>query len=238
MSNRSQEPKKPDPGEAGPPGSRIPDCPSCRSTTGSRLITLLALIALFVLLVVYNNERNFAQEIAYSVFLAYVDGKEVAEVKIVDGFEILGTYRDDDRQFRTTIPYHDPQLLNRLEEQRRARLRAARSRFRLSVSLSSSCRGCSASSSSGSCFARCRAPATAPSPSARAAPSATWTPARRSASPTSQARKKPSTSWRKWWEFLSNPAKFSRIGAKIPKGGAAGRDARNRQDPAGQGDRR
>ena len=104
MSNRSQEPKKPDPG--------LPKLPFNNRVA---LITLLALIALFVLLVVYNNERSFAQEIAYSVFLAYVDGKEVAEVKIVDGFEILGTYRDDNRQFRTTIPYHDPQLLNRLE---------------------------------------------------------------------------------------------------------------------------
>ncbi|CAI8040382.1 ATP-dependent zinc metalloprotease FtsH, partial [Geodia barretti] len=54
-------------------------------------------------------------EIAYSVFLAYVDQREVAEVKIVDGFEILGQFSDNQEQFKTTIPYHDPQLLNRLE---------------------------------------------------------------------------------------------------------------------------
>jgi cell division protease FtsH len=186
VSNRSQEPKKPDPG--------LPKLPFNNRVA---LITLLALIALFVVLVVYNNERGFAREIAYSVFLTYVDRHEVAEVKIVDGFEILGQFSDNQEQFKTTIPYHDPQLLNRLESNG-VRITGGPkpvSPFRIFIEFLPWVLGiffiCS-------CFARCRAPETAPSPSARAAPSATWTPARRSLSPMSPARTRPSTSSRKW----------------------------------------
>ena len=103
MSNGSQEPKKPDPG--------LPKLPFNNRVA---LVTLLALIALFVLLVVYNNERGLAQEMPYSTFLAYVDRHEVLVVKIVDGLEILFNLKDE-RSFKTTIPYHDPQLLTRLE---------------------------------------------------------------------------------------------------------------------------
>lgn len=104
MSNGLQEPKKPDPG--------LPKLPF---NNRAALITLLALTALFVLLVVYNRESGLPPEIPYSHFLAHVDRNEVGRVKIVDGFEILGSFRDDQASFKTTIPYHDPQLLTRLE---------------------------------------------------------------------------------------------------------------------------
>ena len=39
-------------------------------------------------------------------------------------------------------------------------------------------------------------------------------------------------------QFLKTPEKFARLGGRIPKGRAAGRPSRHRQDAAGEGDRR
>ena len=80
------------------------------------LIILLSLIIFFIFFFVYN-EGSFTQEIAYSVFLNYVNQDMVETVKIIDGYEIQGQLKGRGAEyFKTTIPYSDPELLRRLQE--------------------------------------------------------------------------------------------------------------------------
>ncbi len=80
------------------------------------LITLLVLIVFFIFFFVYN-QGSLTQEVAYSVFLNYVNQDMVEAVKIIDGYEIQGQLKGRPGEyFRTTIPYSDPELLGKLQE--------------------------------------------------------------------------------------------------------------------------
>jgi len=82
------------------------------------LISLLVLVVIFILFFVYSD-RGSSQEIPYSVFLNYVEQGLVESVKIVDNTEVQGVLQNQTGQmntFRTTIPYPDATLMDRLLE--------------------------------------------------------------------------------------------------------------------------
>ena len=82
------------------------------------LISLLVLVVIFILFFVYSD-RGSSQEIPYSVFLNYVEQGLVESVKIVDNTEVQGALQNQTGQmntFRTTIPYPDATLMDRLLE--------------------------------------------------------------------------------------------------------------------------
>jgi len=82
------------------------------------LVSLLVLVVIFVMFFVYSD-RGAGQEIPYSVFLNYLDQGLIESVKIVDQFEIQGSFRGQAGEvnvFKTTIPYPDPNLMDRLLE--------------------------------------------------------------------------------------------------------------------------
>ncbi|MBN2551938.1 MAG: ATP-dependent zinc metalloprotease FtsH [Spirochaetales bacterium] len=82
------------------------------------LISLLVLVVIFILFFAYSD-RGTSQEIPYSAFLNYVDQGLIESVKIVDNTEIQGTLQNQSGQlnmFRTTIPYPDATLMDRLLE--------------------------------------------------------------------------------------------------------------------------
>ncbi len=83
------------------------------------LISLLVLVVIFIMFFVYSD-RGSSQEIPYSVFLNYVDQGLVESVKIVDNTEVQGTLQNQTGQmntFRTTIPYPDATLMDKLLEE-------------------------------------------------------------------------------------------------------------------------
>jgi cell division protease FtsH len=80
------------------------------------LVALLALVLIFVLFFVYSD-RSGTQQVPYSVFISYLEGGQVDSVKIIDQYEIQGTLRSpagDLSAFKTTIPYPDSGLMDRL----------------------------------------------------------------------------------------------------------------------------
>jgi cell division protease FtsH len=82
------------------------------------LISLLILVSFFVFFFVYND-RALSQEISYTDFLSYVNGGRVSTVKIIDQYEIQGTIKSANGEpgyFKTTIPYNDPDLMKTLRD--------------------------------------------------------------------------------------------------------------------------
>lgn len=80
------------------------------------LISLLVLVVIFILFFVYGD-RGGSQALPYSVFLNYLDQGLVESVKIEDQYEIQGTLKNQSpemRYFKTTIPYDDPNLMSKL----------------------------------------------------------------------------------------------------------------------------
>ncbi len=87
---------------------------------GSRaaLALFLSLGVLFSALFLFND-RGVANEITYSSFLTSLSQGEVDSVKILDQSEIQGTLKGKtgaQALFRTMIPYSDPGLLERLRD--------------------------------------------------------------------------------------------------------------------------
>jgi cell division protease FtsH len=82
------------------------------------LISLLILVSFFVFFFVYND-RSVSSELPYSAFQTYLAEGQVDTVKIVDQYEIQGTFRPksgDVTFFKTTIPYPDPDLMKSLRD--------------------------------------------------------------------------------------------------------------------------
>ena len=80
------------------------------------LFFLVSLLGLFLLLFLLNSGNN-ATQIPYSTFLNYLSQGEVQSVKILDQSEIDGTLRGKSGQqssFRTNIPYYDDKLMSEL----------------------------------------------------------------------------------------------------------------------------
>jgi cell division protease FtsH len=82
------------------------------------LISLLILVSFFIFFFVYND-RNVSQEIPYSTFQTYLDEGQIESVKIIDGYEIQGAFKPksgETNYFRTVIPYQDNELMKMLRE--------------------------------------------------------------------------------------------------------------------------
>ncbi len=82
------------------------------------LFFLLSLIAMFFILFLVNGETP-SMEIPYSTFLTYLEQDQVSSVKILDGNEIYGTLSgqaDSLSTFKTRIPYYDDLLMKDLRE--------------------------------------------------------------------------------------------------------------------------
>ncbi|HVP18655.1 MAG TPA: ATP-dependent metallopeptidase FtsH/Yme1/Tma family protein, partial [Spirochaetia bacterium] len=82
------------------------------------LISLLILVSFFIFFFVYND-RTLSQEISYSAFQTYLDEGQVDSVKIVDQYEIQGTFKSKSGEinyFKTVIPYQDNDLMRALKE--------------------------------------------------------------------------------------------------------------------------
>jgi len=82
------------------------------------LIFLAVLLLLFFMLFSVNT-GNHGEEIAYSVFLSYVEQGDVETVRILDNSEIQGTlkgFSGSFNVFNTRIPYYDETLMPLLRE--------------------------------------------------------------------------------------------------------------------------
>ncbi len=82
------------------------------------LFFLISLIAMFILLFMFKDNKPTA-EIPYSVFTGYLEEGEVDAVKIIENYEIHGTLKGRTGEmtiFRTKIPYFDDELLPLLRE--------------------------------------------------------------------------------------------------------------------------
>ncbi|MDR1948347.1 MAG: ATP-dependent zinc metalloprotease FtsH [Spirochaetaceae bacterium] len=82
------------------------------------LVFFLVMVGLFIAFF-FRNEAPAVQEIPYSTFTNYLDRNEVMAVKILDGNSIEGTLKGmsgDLVHFKTLIPYQDPALLPSLRD--------------------------------------------------------------------------------------------------------------------------
>ncbi len=82
------------------------------------LVFLLAILGMFVVML-FSNSASTGTEIPYSQFLAYLNEGQVETVRILDQFEIQGTLKTQQGQvqsFTTNIPYFDDQLIPLLRE--------------------------------------------------------------------------------------------------------------------------
>ena len=82
------------------------------------LIFLVAILSMFLILL-FSNTTQPGVEIPYSQFLGYLNSGEIESVRIIDQYEIQGTLRGrqgESASFRTNIPYLDMQLTDRLLE--------------------------------------------------------------------------------------------------------------------------
>ncbi|HTX71425.1 MAG TPA: ATP-dependent zinc metalloprotease FtsH [Rectinemataceae bacterium] len=98
------------------PPQRKPEGPARGSRAALALFLSLALLFSAIFLF---NDRSPAKEIDYSAFLTHLDLGEVDAVKIVDQFEIQGTLKGKtgaEALFKTNIPYLDLQLLQKLRD--------------------------------------------------------------------------------------------------------------------------
>ncbi len=83
------------------------------------LIFLVALLGMFVVML-FSNTQPTGREIAYSQFLGYLREGQIESVQIIDQYEIQGTLRGvggETQTFVTNIPYFDDELISLLREQ-------------------------------------------------------------------------------------------------------------------------
>ncbi len=85
------------------------------------LVFFLLMVGLLVFYM-FRSDNTAIQEIPYSVFISRVEQRQVEAVKITDNNMIEGTFRSAvsgelPQRFKTRIPYDDPALLQRLEDQ-------------------------------------------------------------------------------------------------------------------------
>jgi cell division protease FtsH len=82
------------------------------------LILLVAVFAIFAL-IMSSQGRQSGREIDYSTFLSYVEQDQVESVTIIDQNEIAGRLRGlpgENGLFRTRIPYYDDELMQTLRQ--------------------------------------------------------------------------------------------------------------------------
>jgi cell division protease FtsH len=82
------------------------------------LISLLILVSFFVFFFVYND-RSGVSELSYSDFQNSLAEGQINSVRIIDQYEIQGTFKAKSGEisgFKTIIPYNDPNLLQTLRD--------------------------------------------------------------------------------------------------------------------------
>ena len=82
------------------------------------LFFLISLIVMFLVMFVFNDTSN-ATEISYTSFLNYIEENKIESVKIFDNQEIQGNMKNGSGRvipFKTRIPYYDDNLLVHLGE--------------------------------------------------------------------------------------------------------------------------
>jgi len=82
------------------------------------LISLLILVSFLIYFFIYND-RTLSQELSYSAFQNYVTEGMIDTVKIMDQYEIQGTFKGKSGEltyFKTTIPYPDSDLMKTLRD--------------------------------------------------------------------------------------------------------------------------
>jgi len=98
----------------------MPSRPPIQGGRGNRfaLIFFILVSGLFIAYFL-QSDKPVSQEVPYSTFLIRLDRNEVDAVKIIDGNEIQGTFKSpngDLVQFKTLIPYQDPELIPLLKQ--------------------------------------------------------------------------------------------------------------------------
>jgi cell division protease FtsH len=81
------------------------------------LFFLVAILVFFVILLIPNAGSGGGREIPYSQFLKQLDAGQVDNVKIIDGRTIQGQLRNDageSGRFTTLLPVNDPTLITKL----------------------------------------------------------------------------------------------------------------------------
>ena len=107
MSDNNQNNKQPD-----------PKFPKFNFNNKAALISLLVLVAFFIFFFVLQD-TDLSREIPYSTFLNYVESGRVRAVKILDSQLIRGELSGGAEgvvSFKTLIPYYDDGLMERLQE--------------------------------------------------------------------------------------------------------------------------
>ncbi|MCX8012924.1 MAG: ATP-dependent zinc metalloprotease FtsH, partial [Rectinema sp.] len=97
---------------------RKPDLPAVPGRNRAAIAVFFSLLVLFGAYLLFGEKDN-AREIPYSSFLSYIELGEVKSVRITDQRDIEGVLKGKggaEAQFRTRIPYFDSELLVRLEE--------------------------------------------------------------------------------------------------------------------------
>lgn len=100
--------------------NNLPSRPPVQGGKSNRF-ALLFFILVFGLFITYflQTDNSVVQEVPYSTFMTHLERNEVDAVKIIDENEIQGTFKSgngDLVQFRTLIPYHDPELIPQLKD--------------------------------------------------------------------------------------------------------------------------
>ncbi|MDR2246395.1 MAG: ATP-dependent zinc metalloprotease FtsH [Treponema sp.] len=100
--------------------NKVPSRPPMAGGKSNRfaLVFFLAIVGLFIAYF-FRSETPSVQEIPYSAFTNYLDRNEIMAVKILDNNIIEGTIKGmsgDSVHFKTLIPYQDPTLLPGLRE--------------------------------------------------------------------------------------------------------------------------
>lgn len=83
------------------------------------LVFLMIIMGMF-LMVLFQDDSSQGREIPYSQFLSYLSEGEIQSVEILDQEEIKGTLKNrtgESRFFTTNIPYFDDALVEQLREQ-------------------------------------------------------------------------------------------------------------------------
>ncbi len=82
------------------------------------LFFLVAILGMFVVLL-FSDGKDNGRPIDYSEFLTYLDHGQIVAVRILDQYEIQGTFKTktgDIVDFRTNIPYFDDSLIGTLRD--------------------------------------------------------------------------------------------------------------------------
>lgn len=83
------------------------------------LFFLIAIIGMFMVLL-FSDTRQAPDQIPYSQFLSHLEAGEIESVTIIDQTEIQGTFRTssgEQSSFSSNIPYFDAELVDQLREQ-------------------------------------------------------------------------------------------------------------------------